>query len=315
MFLSSAFGTPRQALRALIQLGTLALPALSARAATFTVTNTGESGAGSLRQAITDANAAAGADEIVFDATVFAAPRKTITLTTRASGNTINTTLPVVTLPVVKSSDALSISAPSAGLVLDAANSGNRVFEIAPGGNLFLSGLTLTGGNVSMQDKRYSTQIELVKLQYSGAEGGLVRGIGVLNLLHSSGRDGDFYALDYRIYAPECDGKTKNDHFREMLVRAVSDKQLQAKTVLFDSCVCLGREPQVAWASGALLRHHAQKQPLGERVEGQERPGVIHPLGGDRVDTPETGRRGVGQAQRVALSRAFVQDCRPKRRH
>jgi len=42
-----------------------------------------------------------------------------------------------------------------------------------------------------VQDKRYSTQIELVKLQYSGAEGGLVRGIGVLNLLHSTGQDGD----------------------------------------------------------------------------------------------------------------------------
>jgi len=39
----------------------------------------------------------------------------------------------------------------------------------------------------SVQDKRYSTRIELVKLQYSGAEGGLVRGIGVLNLLHSTG--------------------------------------------------------------------------------------------------------------------------------
>lgn len=87
----------------------------------------------------------------------------------------------------------------------------------------------------SVQDKRYSTQIELVKLQYSGAEGGLVRGIGVLNLLHSTGQDGDFYPLDYRVYAPECDGKTKNDHFREMLVRALSDKQLQARTVLFDS--------------------------------------------------------------------------------
>ena len=87
----------------------------------------------------------------------------------------------------------------------------------------------------SVQDKRYSTQIELVKLQYSGAEGGLVRGIGVLNLLHSTGQDGEFYPLDFRVYAPECDGKTKNDHFREMLVRAVSDKQLQAKTVLFDS--------------------------------------------------------------------------------
>lgn len=87
----------------------------------------------------------------------------------------------------------------------------------------------------SVQDKRHSSKIELVKLQYSGAEGGLVRGIGVLNLLHSTGQDGEFYPLDYRVYAPECDGKTKNDHFREMLVRAVSDKQLQAKTVLFDS--------------------------------------------------------------------------------
>lgn len=87
----------------------------------------------------------------------------------------------------------------------------------------------------SVQDKRYSSKIELVKRQYSGAEGGLVRGIGVLNLLHSSGQDGDFCPLDYRIYAPECDGKTKNQHFREMLIRAVSDKRLQAKTVLFDS--------------------------------------------------------------------------------
>ena len=32
-----------------------------------------------------------------------------------------------------------------------------------------------------------------------------------------------------------ADGKTKNDHFQEMLLRAVSDKQVQAKTVLFDS--------------------------------------------------------------------------------
>jgi len=40
-------------------------PALSAT--TFTVTNTNDSGAGSLRQAILDANAAAGADTIAFN--------------------------------------------------------------------------------------------------------------------------------------------------------------------------------------------------------------------------------------------------------
>jgi hypothetical protein len=87
----------------------------------------------------------------------------------------------------------------------------------------------------SVQDKRYSRFIELVKRQYSGAEHGLVRGIGIVNLVHSSGREGDFYPIDYRLYAPEADGKTKNDHFRDMVVRAVSDKRLQAKTILFDT--------------------------------------------------------------------------------
>lgn len=87
----------------------------------------------------------------------------------------------------------------------------------------------------SVQDKRYSHKIELVKLQYSGAEGGLVKGIGVLNLLHSTGNDGEFYPVDYRIYDPDGDGKTKNQHFREMLIRAHSDKALQAQTLLFDS--------------------------------------------------------------------------------
>ena len=87
----------------------------------------------------------------------------------------------------------------------------------------------------SVQDKRYSRSIEMVKLQYSGAEGGLVRGIGVVNLVHTSGEDGAYYPIDFRIYAKEADGKSKNDHFQEMLLRAVGDKQIVAKTVLFDS--------------------------------------------------------------------------------
>ncbi|HEV2037710.1 MAG TPA: IS701 family transposase, partial [Candidatus Eremiobacteraceae bacterium] len=63
----------------------------------------------------------------------------------------------------------------------------------------------------SVQDKRYSRFIELVKRQYSGATHGLVRGIGVVNLVHSSGAAGDFYPIDYRIYALDSDGKTKNE--------------------------------------------------------------------------------------------------------
>jgi len=90
----------------------------------------------------------------------------------------------------------------------------------------------------SVQDKRYSKQIELVKLQYSGAAGGLVRGIGVINLLHTNGEDDGFLPVDFRLYNPDGaggDGKTKNEHLRDMLVRAKSDKRLQANTVLFDS--------------------------------------------------------------------------------
>jgi hypothetical protein len=87
----------------------------------------------------------------------------------------------------------------------------------------------------SVQDKRYSKFIELVKKQYSGNEHGLVRGIGVVDLVHSSGKYGDFFPIDYRIYAPDTDGKSKNEHFREMFIRANSDKAIKARTILFDS--------------------------------------------------------------------------------
>lgn len=87
----------------------------------------------------------------------------------------------------------------------------------------------------SVHDKRYARKIELVKRQYSGNEHGVVAGIGVVNLIHRSGAEGDFSPLDYRIYAPDADGKTKNDHFRDMLGAAIADKQWHARTVLFDS--------------------------------------------------------------------------------
>ena len=87
----------------------------------------------------------------------------------------------------------------------------------------------------SVQDKRYSKFIELVKKQYSGNEHGLVRGIGVVNLVHTSGEKDDFFPIDYRIYDDMTDGKTKNEHFREMFISAVANKSLLCRTILFDS--------------------------------------------------------------------------------
>src|SRR5262245_46535522 len=78
----------------------LTLHALEDRTAPaiFTVTNTADAGAGSLRQAVLDANAAMGSDTIAFDAT-FSNPQ-TITLASELS----------VTGPV-------TITGPSAGLL------------------------------------------------------------------------------------------------------------------------------------------------------------------------------------------------------
>ncbi len=84
----------------------------------------------------------------------------------------------------------------------------------------------------SVQAKKHARKIDLMKRQYSGNEGGLVQGIGVVNLVHSDGED--YYPIDFRIYAKDTDGKTKNDHFREMVLSAKQDKNIQAETVLFD---------------------------------------------------------------------------------
>jgi hypothetical protein len=56
--------------------------------------------------------------------------------------------------------------------------------------------------------------------------------MGIVNLVHNAGAKEDFYPIDYRIYAPDQDGKTKNDHFAEMVVNAVFVRNIQAKRIL-----------------------------------------------------------------------------------
>ena len=66
---------------------------VSAAGATFTVINTSDSGTGSLRQAITDANGTVGADMIMFD--IPGAGQKTITVPVSYTHLTLPTILRV----------------------------------------------------------------------------------------------------------------------------------------------------------------------------------------------------------------------------
>ena len=63
--------------------------------------------------------------------------------------------------------------------------------------------------------------MELVNWQYSGTEKGIVKGIGVVSAIWQTSKD-NYTPIDYRIWNPPDDGKTKNDHFREMLCTAKS---------------------------------------------------------------------------------------------
>ncbi|SMB89560.1 conserved hypothetical protein [Hymenobacter roseosalivarius DSM 11622] len=63
----------------------------------------------------------------------------------------------------------------------------------------------------------------------------MVTGIWLVNLVHSSGESGYFLPLDFRVYAPGQNGKTKNDHFQAMFAQVVAEGTIQARTMHFDS--------------------------------------------------------------------------------
>ena len=87
----------------------------------------------------------------------------------------------------------------------------------------------------SVTDKNHSHKIELVRKQYSGNAHGLIKGIGVVNCLYVNPTLGEYWIIDWRVYAPEEDQKSKLKHMQEMFDSAISDKQLAFRTVLMDS--------------------------------------------------------------------------------
>ena len=87
----------------------------------------------------------------------------------------------------------------------------------------------------SVPDKGYSRFIEVAQRHYSGNAHALVTGVGLVNLVHSSGENGDFLPLDFRVYAAGQDGLTKNDHFQAMFKQVVEEGKIQARTLRSDS--------------------------------------------------------------------------------
>ena len=144
-------------------------------AATFTVTNTADSGPGSLRQAVADAHAAAGADIIVFDPAIFGSPQ-TITLATeiRISPGTVI--------------DTLTIAGPGRDLLTVSGNNVSRIFRCDAGDTNSISAMTLTkgaggdGGAIQNASDLTLTDIHFIE-NVTNSGGAIYHSGGALNVL------------------------------------------------------------------------------------------------------------------------------------
>ena len=88
-------------------------------------------------------------------------------------------------------------------------------------------------GDDTLLDKHGSQEIDIVSYQYSGNAHDVIPGIGLVNLLwHGLESEGSI-PIDYRVYDKTTDGKTKNDHFREML-KLAHTRGLKPEAVVMD---------------------------------------------------------------------------------
>lgn len=94
------------------------------------------------------------------------------------------------------------------------------------------SGYLITDDSVI--DKPHTRDLELARWQYSGAHHDVVKGIGLQTLLWTSEDGKQHLPVDYRLYNPVADGKTKNQHFQDML-HGASYRLLSPEYVLMDS--------------------------------------------------------------------------------
>src|SRR5438874_5365553 len=149
----------RNRLPILAGLGAFAL-AGSASAATFTVTNLNDSGAGSLRDAVTQANSTGGADTINFQ-----------------SGLTGTITLTTGEIPII---DSVTINGPGRNVITISGNNASRIFNINDGmGATIISAninnLTLTSGNTAGSGgaiNSYGESLSLDNVVISGSSTG-----------------------------------------------------------------------------------------------------------------------------------------------
>jgi hypothetical protein len=127
--------------------------------------------------------------------------------------------------------------------------------------------------------KTRSNKIELVHPLYSGNEHDVIKGIGVLNFLWTS--DEKMMPFDYRIYEPKEDGKTKNDHLREVLT-VNKNRGIKPDAVVADSWFSsldnlkFIRDLGWVWVMGLKKNRIVNKNEVLEKIKIPEEGKRVH---------------------------------------
>ena len=129
----------------------------------------------------------------------------------------------------------------------------------------------------STLDKPRAQHIGLVAHHRSGNHRAVVRGINLITALWS---DGDrVYPCDYRVDHQDGDGKTKNDHFADLLA-AARGRGLRPRAVLFDGWYAsvdnLKRVRDFGWVFVTRLKGNR----LVRIAHGEARPSADQPIAG-----------------------------------
>ncbi len=158
-------------------------------------------------------------------------------------------------------------------------------------------------------DKRYAEDIELTRRQYSGNEHRVLRGIGLVSCVYVNLETGQFWVIDYRIYDPDGDGKSKLDHVTEMLQNLMYYKLLPFRTVLMDSWYATKDLMQYIDKLGKYYYCPLKKNRLVDDTGGREKYKQIESLNWNKAEL-EQGKiikiKAFPQAKKVKLFRVAV---------
>ena len=158
-------------------------------------------------------------------------------------------------------------------------------------------------------DKRYAHAIEMSRRQYSGCEHRVIRGIGLVSCLYVNAQTRQFWVIDYRLYDPAGDGKTKLDHVKEMLIHLVDIKQLPFQTVLMDSWYAAQKLMGLIDGLGKIYYCPLKVNRLADDSSGVEKYKRIDQLEWS-ADEQEHGKlikvRGFPKDKKVKLFRVIV---------